>query len=167
MSQKGVTTIQSDRSQLMSEGTRWLLEMEVLNIDHMKNALVLNIYKVSDSIEECELLIDENAKKMLVYLKLRGFGRMFRKREISQAVLNILQEALPSFEFRVTLDAVLFQKAVNGLRAHIEAREAKITEFRKKLVELKKTREATEAEALKLAKEEVERAANSQGTGEK
>jgi hypothetical protein len=150
----GNETGSADRGQLMGAATRWALEMEVLNIPHMKSALILNIFKVSKYIDDAELLIDESAKKMLIYLKLRGFGRLFKTREISSRVLNMLQEVLPSFQFRLTLDHELFVKAVKGLQAHIERREARAEAFRKALEE--KKRKTSEAEE----KARIEREAN-------
>lgn len=101
-----------DRAQFLSQATSWLLEMELISNDYMKNALILNLYKVSDHIKDVQVLADQNDRKMLVFLELSSFGRMFKKRQISQDVLDMLQAALPSFQFRVIFDKSLFEKAI-------------------------------------------------------
>lgn len=103
-----------DQREFTPFATQWLLELGLLDNPHIKEALMLNIFKVSPSIKDVQLLIDMNESKMLVFTKLTFWARMFHKREICSDVLDMLTAALPSYTFRVTLDSELFNKAVDG-----------------------------------------------------
>ena len=108
-----------DKNQFLSQATSWLLEMELLGNDYMKNALILNLYKLSDYIKDVQVLADQNERKMLVYLKLSGFGMMFKKKQVASQVLDMLQGALPNFQFRVIFDLELFTKAVGMMEKRV------------------------------------------------
>lgn len=101
-----------DREKLMSEATKWLLEMEHVNNPQIKNSIVLNICNVSPSIKDVDLLIDTNSKSLLIWVKLSWFGLKFRKDVICKTVLEIISQALPSFRIRVVTEREIFDKAL-------------------------------------------------------
>jgi len=103
------------RTDMIAEGTRWLLELELLDNGHIKNALIANVYKISTHIRDVEILIDQVDRKMLIYLELSAFGKLFQRKKLSSMVLDMLQEVLPAYQFRVIFDKVLFVRALVGL----------------------------------------------------
>lgn len=96
--------------------SRWLLEMNFLNNGYVKNAIYANVYNASSYIVDAELLVDQYNKRMLIYLKLSFFGRLFRKEDdVDREVITVLKDALPEYEMRVIYDKNLFQKATEML----------------------------------------------------
>ena len=93
--------------------SRWLLEMNLLNNDYVKAALLTNIYVLSSSIKDVELLVDQHNKRMLIYIEFSFFGRLFQnKSKLSSNVEMLIKDALPNYELRVIYDKVLFEKAI-------------------------------------------------------
>lgn len=95
-----------------SQALGWLLELEVVNDPNVSNSLILNIYKVSNRIFDVELLIDNINKKVLIYLKLDYWGKIFKlENHVAKKVDGMILEVLPSFKTRVIYDKKLFEKA--------------------------------------------------------
>jgi len=96
---------------------KWLLELEQVTNPHFNHALILNIFKIHKSIKDAQVITDSNHKRMLVFLELSWFGNRFKKRGIQEQVLNMLNEILPSYNFRIVFNLEVFQKAlglING-----------------------------------------------------
>lgn len=100
------------KQRTISEGLSFLLEMEQVSNKAVINALVLNIQASSPYITRVELLPDQLGRKMLIFLELSWWGRLRYKRVIADDILNMLQEVLPAFEFRVVYDYQIFEKAL-------------------------------------------------------
>lgn len=109
--------------QLLAEATKWLLEQELLNNPFMKNSLILNTLKVDPSITDVEYIIDNNGKKILIFLELKWFARLFRKHKIGNEVLEMLREALPSYGVRVIFSRELFNKTLERAKNYASSPE--------------------------------------------
>lgn len=107
-----------------SEALGWLIEMERLQDPATLNALVLNTFKVDRGIKNTEFIVDEKAKKLLVFVELSWWARKFRARLIREQVESMLTEILPSYRLRVTSDAEILAKA-KAIMARIEEGMAK------------------------------------------
>ena len=111
------------REEILSAGTKWLLEMEVINSPHLKNFLILNIYSLSKYIKNVEILSDSTTRVMLICLELSFFGRLFKKqKQIETLVQDNLSELLPSYVTRVIFDPILFSKALQKAKNLVESR---------------------------------------------
>ncbi len=98
--------------QAYSEGLAFLLELELINNPAVANALVLNIFRVSNRIKDTELLTDYENKRMLVWIELDWLGTKFFEKKIRKNIEQMLMKALPSYDFRVVSDRLLFDKAI-------------------------------------------------------
>jgi hypothetical protein len=99
------------------EGLKWLYEMEAVNSTALQNNLYGNLYSFP-GVSDCEILMDRYQRKMLIYIKFTFFIRKFlkrRKKELIMAMLDQLQELLPSFEFRIIEDRALFDLALKRM----------------------------------------------------
>lgn len=93
---------------------RWLFEMSFLNNDYVKTALYANIFNASKFIADVEVLADQYNRRMLIYLKLTFWGEFLKRRKsVSTKVIDIISDALPTYELRVIYDRGLFEKAVH------------------------------------------------------
>ena len=101
-----------DTSKIMNSATRWLYDMELVDNPMVLNNLYINIFSRSRSIKDVELLIDSRNKKILVYIKLAWYSRLFKKskRKIAMYVIENLQELLPRYEIKVTTKIEIFNK---------------------------------------------------------
>ena len=99
----------NNREQIHAEAIAWLREMELVNDPSMLNSIVMNVYRIP-SIKKAEFLADMNNRKMLILLELNFWGGFFKKRT-TRDVLEMMQEFLPKYEFRVTFDRELFETA--------------------------------------------------------
>jgi hypothetical protein len=109
-------TLSLGKTNMMPQATAWLLELGLLDNPNIKETLILNILKVNDAIKDTQLLIDMNENKMLVFIKLGFWSRVLKRREICSDILDMIASALPSYEFRITLDPELFNKALEGFK---------------------------------------------------
>jgi hypothetical protein len=112
-----------DINSVLAEGTKWLLEMEILNNPQVENTILLNIYRVSPFIKHVQLVCDMYQKKLLVYLELSWFGRTFLKVSISNAVIDTLKQALSSFQVRVIYDKQILDKSLKNAQKLLEQRD--------------------------------------------
>lgn len=97
----------------IKSSAKWLFEMNWINNDYVKSALLANIYTTSRFIKNVDILVDQNNKRMLIYTELSFFGKLFKRQtKISKDVLEIVGDALPSYELRVIYDYSLFNKAL-------------------------------------------------------
>ncbi len=109
------------------EGLSWLLELNLIQNPAVANAIVLNIFKVSNRIKDAEILTDTDHKRMLVWIELDWLGKKFFTKEITKNIEKMLQSALPSYQFRVVTDKTLFQKAINLMRPKKDTNDQKNT----------------------------------------
>lgn len=100
------------KNETISEGIAFLLEMEQVNNAPVQNALVLNIFKVSKYIDDVQILADQEARKMLIYLKLNWWGRRKHEKRVAEDVIAMLAGVLPNFAFRVVYDWAVFEKGL-------------------------------------------------------
>jgi hypothetical protein len=94
------------------EGLSWLLELQLLQNPELLNAIVLNIFKLSNRVKNLEFLADQNNKRLLIWLELDWLGKNFHKKNIERSVMEMLVSVIPNFKIRVCYDRVLFDKAV-------------------------------------------------------
>ena len=104
----------------LSEGTRWLIELELFNTPHLQNVILLNIYKCSNHIKHVNLLMDSNTKRLLIFLDLTWIGRTFYKESIRLSVLELIQATLPSHEIGITYSKDFFNKSLNLVKKFIK-----------------------------------------------
>ena len=100
------------RESTISEGLKWLLELEMLQDPNVHNAIILNIFKVSRHIKDVQLVIDSDRKRMLVYIEVSRIGRWFYLKNIFMEVESMLKDTLPSYVFRITNDSKVLQRAI-------------------------------------------------------
>lgn len=142
--QKPKITEQDVRAETLSAATGWLLQNGLINNNVMKSTIMLNIYKVSERIKNVELMIDLSKEKMLILIELDGFGRLFKKRIIASNVMDMMQEALPTYEFRITYDPKLFELSQTRYKEFLAKAEV---QRRKRIEEEKKKKAETKKEA--------------------
>lgn len=90
----------------------WIMEMELVSDPNFINALLLNIFRVSSNIKDCQVVIDGVKKRMLVWLELDWWGRKFKQEKLKELVEAMLLTALPSFTFRVIYDPKLLKRSI-------------------------------------------------------
>lgn len=90
----------------------WIMEMELVSDPNFINALLLNIFRVSSNIKDCQVVIDGVKKRMLVWLELDWWGRTFKQEKLKELVEAMLLTALPSFTFRVIYDPKLLKRSI-------------------------------------------------------
>lgn len=102
-----------DQNKTNGEALNWVLEMELVSDPNFINAILLNIFKITPRIKDVEIISDSVNKKMLVWLKLDWWGRKFNQVKIQETVDSMLNQALPSYKFRVIYNRELFEKALD------------------------------------------------------
>lgn len=105
-----------DRSKFQYEGLKWLFELDLLNHPQAVNTIKLNVLMVSKRIKEVELLIYRENKSMLVLLDLTWMGKRFFRKQIFTEVHEVLQQLMPSFQFRVIDDPKIMQMAIERVK---------------------------------------------------
>jgi hypothetical protein len=109
--------------QMLSMGTAFLLENEVLDSPHVKNVLIAGVKRADPSILDAELLADSVLRIALVYVKLSFWGRLLRKQKgLEDHILTEFAKVLPSFRVRVVFDADIFEKALGKAKKLAEGR---------------------------------------------
>jgi hypothetical protein len=96
----------------MSGALGWLLEMELVQNPTVLNSIILNIFKTVRSLKDAEFVVDTKEKKILVYLELSRWDMWFHKNEISDKVMELLDQALPTFKKRIIHDKSILEKAI-------------------------------------------------------
>ena len=117
MSDKNDSTLDLDATKTAPAGLKWLFEMEALNSPVLLNTLYGNVYSFN-YVKDAEILIDRHNQRMLLYVEFTWIVRKIaknRKKVIIEALLDNLQELLPSFNFRIIEDKTLFDTAVKRL----------------------------------------------------
>src|SRR5690606_18085919 len=93
-------------------GLKWLYEMELLNSPQLINNLKLNIFTTDTTIKDVELLIDQNTKGLLIYVKLSWWGRKFRQDRIKMNIEDLISQLLPTYRKRVIHERWIFDLAL-------------------------------------------------------
>ena len=101
----------NDRELALNGGMRWLLEHEVLNSRNVQEAIWWNIAMQSNAISDTEPLIDQYQKKMLVYVKLKWWGFLINKKDLSDRIMDVIHQALPQYTVRVIYDRKTLDRA--------------------------------------------------------
>ena len=104
----------SEAEKMAAAGLAWLYELELVNSPTLLNNLYGNLYSFP-KVQDCEIIIDKYQKKMLIWVKFTWFTRKFlkaRRHALIMDMLDQLQTLLPSFEFRLTEDRALFERAL-------------------------------------------------------
>lgn len=102
------------------EGLKWLYEMELLRSPELINNLKFNILMVSNSIKECELLMNQDLKAILIYLDLTWWGSRFGTNDILRDVEDVVRQLLPSFKIRVVTDRKILELALERVENEIK-----------------------------------------------
>ena len=103
-------------SQIAPSIVKWFLELGIID-DQVKNHLVLNAYDVHKSIKDVQLILDQERKKLLVYVEISFWSGLFKKDEILNDVHLRIGEMLPSYGIRVTNELKIFKKALNLIKS--------------------------------------------------
>lgn len=93
-------------------GLKFLYDTELVDDPQLINNMKLNIFDISGSIQEVDLLSSYHHKSMLVWLDLSWFGKKFLEKRIVAGVTDRVQQLLPNFRFRVTTDRKIFDLAL-------------------------------------------------------
>lgn len=101
----------TQRELALNQGMRWLLEHEILNSRVVQEAIWWNITMQSKAIADTEPLIDQYKKKMLVYIKLKWWGFLINKKNLSEKIMDVIHQALPQYEVRVVYNREILNKA--------------------------------------------------------
>lgn len=106
------------KEELINSGLSWLFEMEFLESQSAQDALALNLYSCSRAIDDIEILIDKNTKSMLIWVRMKWWGKLlFRKKVIQERVSELVKQVLPSFLFRVVFEKWIFDLALQKQQA--------------------------------------------------
>lgn len=95
-----------------SDALAWLLEMELIQNPNVLNAIILNVFKTVRGLKDAEFVIDTRQKKLLIYLELKKFHEWFFKKDVEDQILEMLNQTLPNFKFRVVFDRTILEKAI-------------------------------------------------------
>lgn len=106
----------SDKLKYQREGLRWLQEMQLVSSPQLINNLKLNLFAISRHIRDCEMLISNEHKAILIWLELGWFGRKFYRESIISESEDIIQQMLPSFKLRVVTDKAILDLAVKRVK---------------------------------------------------
>lgn len=106
----------------VAEGTKWLLDLGMVNNDYIQNVILLNIYNATSMIKDVELLTDVYSKKVLVFLKLSWLGNRIFKKRVADLVLDMLSEGLPGFSIKIEYDKQSFEKSLEVAKKLAEKR---------------------------------------------
>lgn len=101
-----------DKSKFQYAGLKFLYDMELIDDPQLINNLKMNVFDVSSSIKEIDLLSSYHRKQMLIWLDLSWFGKKFLEQRIIVGVTDRVQQLLPGFKFRVTTDRAIFDLAL-------------------------------------------------------
>ncbi len=108
-----------ENAQIQANGLKWMAELELfVDEKHSKaliNVLKLNVLAVSNRIKDVELLIYRERRQMLVLLDLTWIGKLFFKRRIFEEVHEVLNQVIPTFQFRVIDDPAIMNMAVSKI----------------------------------------------------
>lgn len=102
-----------ERVKTQSAGIRWLYEMELLQNPQLIDNLKLNIFMQHKRITDVEILVDQNRRGILIYLKLTWWGSKFNESDISFSVQELISNLLPNFRKRVIFNRDIFQMALD------------------------------------------------------
>lgn len=99
---------------------KWMYELEMLSDPTLQKNLKENILISDKNIKECELLIYQKQKSILVYLEIGFFSKLFKRHnKIAESVNLIVSELLPTFRKRIVFDRAILdlslQKAKEAL----------------------------------------------------
>lgn len=115
---------QNIREELISSGFSWLFEMEFLESKAAQDALALNLYSCSRAINDLEILIDQNTQSMLIWVKMKWWGKLlFKRREVEENVSDLIRQVLPSFRFRIVFDKWILNLAIQKKQEMLEQGE--------------------------------------------
>lgn len=119
----------NDRQQYQIQGMQWLYEMEVLNHPQLVNNLKMNIMVVSDKIKEVELLISRPHKSIMIWIDvdLGWFRKEVKFNRIQADILDIMEQLLPSYRFRVVHDKAIMELAITRLEESLKGVEDEVS----------------------------------------
>jgi len=115
---------EQETNAIISEGTKWLLEMELINNPHIENVLMLNVHNASPFITRAEIVTDMYGRKMLIFIEMNWLGRTFFKKRTLEDVMVVIKQALPSFQIRVTDDKQILARSVEIAKKILEQRKS-------------------------------------------
>lgn len=118
-----------DRQQYQIQGMQWLYEMEVLNHPQLVNNLKMNIMATSGKIKEVELLMSRPHKSIMVWVDvdLGWFWKGTKLNRIQVDILDILEQLLPSYRFRVVHDKAIMELAITRLEESLRGVEDEVS----------------------------------------
>lgn len=108
--------MQDDKGKFQFSGLRFLYDMELIDDPQLINNMKLNIFDVSGSIKEVDLLSSYHHKSMLIWLDVSWLGKKFLEKRIVAGVTDKVQQLLPNFRFRVTTDRKIFDLALERVK---------------------------------------------------
>lgn len=100
-----------------AEALKWLIDLEITEDSSVLNSIILNIYRMSKGIKDVQLVIDVRKKKLLVFIELRWWEYRFHKQSIINQIAEMIDEILPSYEKRVTLDRDILTKSIELVKS--------------------------------------------------
>lgn len=106
-----------EKAKFQLAALKFLYEIELLDDPQLINNLKLNVFSVSPSIREVELVCSYHHKSILVWLELSWLGRKFLQKRITADVLDRVQQLLPNFKFRVVTDRNILELALKQVES--------------------------------------------------
>ncbi len=107
----------SEKAKFQMEGLKFLYEMELVGDPQLINNLKLNVFSISNSIREVELLSSYHHRSILVFIDVSWFGKIFSQNRIVTGVHERVSELLPNFRFRVITNRAIFDLALKQVSA--------------------------------------------------
>lgn len=99
-----------------AQAMSWLVEMEVVSNPNVLNAMVMNIAGAVKGVKDIQFVIDNQRKKLLIFVELKKWDEFFHKKRICEQLGEMFEQIFPSFEKRVTFDRVLLDRAIKIIK---------------------------------------------------
>lgn len=105
-----------DDNRLKTGALAWMYEMEVLNSPTLRQNLNENILLSDHRVRDCQILLIQDYKDLMVYVSVGFFSKLFKKREICENVSRVLARILPSYRIRVVTDKNIFNMSLEKVK---------------------------------------------------
>lgn len=101
-----------EKGKFQYSALKFLYDLELVDDPQLINNMKLNVFSISASIRDVEMLSSYHQKSMLIFIDLTWLGKKFLKNQIEVGVLDRVQQLLPNFKFRVVSDRTIFDAAL-------------------------------------------------------
>jgi hypothetical protein len=105
-----------DDNKLKSSALAWMYHLEVLNDPIVQTNLKENILLADRRIKDCEVLVIQDYKSILIYLKINSFWKFFSAKIIETKVQLVISRLLPNYRLRIVTDKSILDLSLKKVR---------------------------------------------------